>query len=289
MGPTTGKLTRRGFLAGTAGALVAAPFLSAAQAGAAVPSGPGAYDAAVLQDRPVGFWRMAGAATGSEPDASGNGLTGTYAGGRSLTTLPNGDGAADFDGSSGCLEIPDNRLLSPETTGRFTIEAWIRPDTLEFRHVEAGDNYVHWLGKGSPNQHEYVARMYSKTNIAGRPNRISGYAFNPDGGRGAGSYFQEPVSLGEWIHYVLVINAADKSDAFPDGYTQIYRNGDGPLDKRNLKIDQDVIHPQDGTAPLRVGTRDRNSWFEGAIGKVAVYDFELRQERIQCHRTAMLS
>lgn len=241
------------------------------------------YDATVLADHPVAYWRMDGA--GHETDRSGHGLTGTYSGTRSRTTLPDGDPATDFDGATGYLEVADTPALSPATTGRFTLEAWMRPDTLEFPHSQSS-GYVHWMGKGETGQHEYVARMYSKTNTENRPNRISGYAFNLDGGLGAGSYFQDAVVAGQWIHYVLVIDSADKSAEYPYGYTKIYR--DGVLrDQDQLQISGTVITPARGTAPFRVGTRDFGSWFAGAVGKVAVYDHELSAERIAAHTAAM--
>lgn len=243
------------------------------------------YDATVLADSPVAYWRMSGAVTPSEVDASGHGRTGTYAGGRAVTFLPNGDRATDFDGATGYLQVPDSDALSPATTGAFTLEAWMRPDTLEFPHAESS-GYVHWMGKGVPGQHEYVSRMYSQTNTENRPNRISGYAFNRDGGLGAGSYFQDAVTAGQWIHYALVINPAAVSAEYPHGYVKIYR--DGVLrDQDQLVIRDIVITPEAGTAPFRVGTRDFGSWFAGAVGKVAVYDRELSAERISAHTTAM--
>lgn len=243
------------------------------------------YDAVVLADDPVAYWPMTGAATGTEPDRSGHGHTGTYSGTVTATTLPDGGKATAFDGATGYLEVADDAALSPATTGRFTIEAWLRPDTLEFPHSQSS-GYVHWMGKGETGQHEYVSRMYSRTNTENRPNRISGYSFNLDGGLGAGSYFQDAVTAGTWIHYVLVINAADTSADYPHGYTKIYR--DGVLrDQDQLEINGVVITPERGSAPLRVGTRDFGSWFLGAVGKVAVYDHELTAGQIAAHTTAM--
>ena len=268
-------------------ALVAAAGVLApgATATAGQPSAVSTYDTAVLADDPVGYWQMSNAAAASEPDASGHGRTGTYTGNRASVALPNGDNAADFDGATGYLQIADNAVLSPATTGEFTIEAWMRPDTLQFDNFE-GSGYVHWMGKGTPNQHEYVARMYNQTNDEDRPNRISGYSFNLDGGLGAGSYFQDPVTTTAWIHYVLVINPSATSSAYPNGYTKVYR--DGVLrDQDQLSINGIVITPADGTAPLRIGTRDLGSFFDGAVGKVAVYDNELSPERIKAHTDAM--
>jgi hypothetical protein len=77
----------------------------------------------------------------------------------------------------------------------------------------------HWIGEGEAGQHEWVFRMYNEhtTDIPPRPNRISFYVFNPAGGEGIGSYFQEPVQAGEWIH---VVGMADEEK------TSIFKNGE---------------------------------------------------------------
>lgn len=245
----------------------------------------GSYDATVLADKPVAFWPMRNPGVGTEKDLTGHGHKGRYTGEPTATKLPNKDTAADFTGTKQYLEVPDHPKLSPATTGVLTLEAWMRPDTLQFPHAQEG-GYVHWMGKGEPGQHEYVARMYSTRNEENRPNRISGYLFNAAGEKGAGSYFEEKVRQGQWIHYVLVINAKAKSRDFPNGYTVIYRNGVGN-NKRDLNYRGTVIKPTRGKAPFRIGTRDRGSFFEGAIGKVAIYDKELSDKRIKEHYRAM--
>ncbi|HIX55259.1 MAG TPA: LamG domain-containing protein, partial [Candidatus Sphingobacterium stercoripullorum] len=123
------------------------------------------------------------------------------------------------------------------------------------------------------------ARMYNKDSWReDRPQRISGYAFNLSGGLGAGSYFQDHIKPGTWVHYVLVINTNNTSSAYPTGYTIIYRDGE-KRQQRNLK-DYDII-PGNGTAPIRIATRDLGSFFLGAIGKVAIYDYELSAEQLK--------
>jgi len=239
----------------------------------------------VLADRPSAYWAMRSPRGRAEEDLTGHGHEGRYHGRPGRTGLPNGDAAADFTGTGQYLEVPDAADLSPATRGVLTVEAWMRPDVLQFPHQE-GTGYVHWMGKGEPGRQEYVARMYSARNAEDRPNRISGYLFNASGGQGAGSYFQEPVRSGQWIHYVLVINAAARSEAYPHGYTKIYR--DGRLKAQNdLNYRGAAVAPARGDAPLRVGTRDLGSFFEGAVGKVAVYDRELAAERIARHHRVM--
>ncbi|WP_300267268.1 LamG-like jellyroll fold domain-containing protein [Microbacterium sp.] len=243
------------------------------------------YDNAVLDDDPSVYWTLGAAASGGEADLGTAGITGTYSGSPSTTSLPNGDSATQFDGATQYFEAADADALSPTTTGEITIEAWIRPDALQFPNSESS-GYVNWMGKGETGQYEYLGRMYSLTNTENRPNRISGYSFNTSGGLGAGSYFQDPVSTGEWIHYALVINTNNKGGAFPNGYTKVYKNG-VLRDQDDLSIRGVTIVPERGDAPFRAGTRDFASWFEGAIGKIAVYDTELTPQQLSAHTAAM--
>lgn len=243
------------------------------------------YDQAVLADGPSAYWTLGNPASGVETDLSGSGLEGSYGGVPATAVLPNGDTAADFDGATQYFEVADADELSPATTGVLTIEAWMRPDTLDFANDE-GAGYVHWMGKGTAGAHEYVSRMYSDPNTANRGNRISGYLFNASGGLGAGSYFQDEVVAGQWIHYVLVINYSAQDATYPHGYTKIYR--DGVLrDQDDLSISGTVIVPERGNAPFRVATRDFGSYFEGAVGKVAFFDSELSATDIGEHYAAM--
>ncbi|TVY07790.1 LamG domain-containing protein [Paenibacillus cremeus] len=238
------------------------------------------YDNAVLADSPVGYWPISTSVT---TDQTGHGMTGTYTGSPTATTLPNGEAAVAFNGVDQYMTIADNDYLEVTRTGIITIEAWMRPDVLEFPHAESS-GYVHWMGKGTSGQHSWVARMYSYTNTENRPNRISGYSFNLSGGLGAGSYFQDTVTAGQWIHYTLVINTVNTDATYTTGYTKIFKNG--VLRDQDKLSDYSII-PGNGTAPMRIGTRDLNSFFQGAVGKVAVYDYELTPAQLTAHYNAM--
>lgn len=243
-----------------------------------------AYDAAVTADGPVAYWPLNDSPRTTLTAAVGA-LSGTYTGSPAATLLPNGDAAVVFNGASQYAEIPDSSLFSVTRTGRLTVEAWMRPDTLEFPNDES-TGYVHWLGKGTSGQHEWALRMYSFTNTEAppRPNRVSGYAFNSAGGLGAGSYFQDAAIVGQWIHVALVINTADTTPSYTTGYTKIFKNG---ALRDTDALSEFSIVPSDGTAPLRIGTRDLGSFFQGAVGKVAVYDYELTAAQLAAHRRVM--
>jgi hypothetical protein len=178
-----------------------------------------------------------------------------------------------FDGTTGYVEIPDHDLLSQPTHSALTIEAWMRPASTAMPEIE-GSGYVHWLGKGGPNQHEWVSRMYQDGNSEGRENRISFYSFNLSGGLGAGSYFQDSVSSDEWIHY---------AGQFDSTHTYLYKNG---VLRDSDPLSGYDISPGNGTAPVRIGTRDFNSFFQGSIGRVAVYSARLSQDALAAHYAA---
>jgi hypothetical protein len=242
-----------------------------------------AYDEAVLADDPVLFLRLGGAGTEESP----GGLRATYHGSPGHTHLPNGDPASLFDGTSAqYVEVPDDDALSVTATGTLTVEAWFRPDTLTFPS-SGGTGYVHWLGKityGTVNQCEWVARIYSADNTENRANRVSGYAFNPAGGLGAGSYFQDPLNPGDWIHYALVITTKPAGPAYPTGWTKLFR--DAQLRDQDSLADYDII-PGNTTSPVRIGTASQRSFFLGGIGKVAVYPRELSPDQLAAHHAAM--
>jgi len=177
-----------------------------------------------------------------------------------------------FDGSkTQYVEVadPETEDFSVTTTRALTISAWMRPDALRFEITE-GSGYVHWLGKGGLNRQEWVFRMYSDDNTEMRENRISFYVFNPGPGRGCGSYFQDPIEAGKWIHVVGMIDAMVET-------TSIYKNGEW----RNTNSYAGIIDPAHGTAPLRVGTRDFASFFQGALAEVRVWNRLLSDEEIR--------
>ena len=182
--------------------------------------------------------------------------------------MASGNSYLNFDGVHSYVEIPGSADFSVATTGQLTVSAWIQPETIEpgtlvFPNTEGGgESYVHWMGKGEARRQEWTFRIYSADNTVGRANRISFYVFNLAGGIGVGSHYQDPsnpVQPGVWIH---VVGAADGEK------TYIYINGQ--LIQSNVYSGS--ITPQHGTAPLRIGTRDFNSYFEGQIREVRVWN-----------------
>lgn len=249
------------------------------------------YDRAVLADHPVAFWDMS-STTATEPDLSGGGHVGTYKGGQPpRATLPNGGAAADFDGTGQYLLVGTSADFSISTTRKLTWEAWIRPDTFSFPRTIDGD-YVHWLGKCasySPTC-EWQARIY----VGGRV--LTALAFNGTGGSGSGADWQPTPSLlqaGQWLHvvgeYQTATTPAGCSGA-PPGSVDIWVNGvpwNGSSHRPRGCMSEANVVPTASTSPLVIGSVAFDSFFAGAIGKVAIYGTLLTQERIAAHFMAM--
>jgi hypothetical protein len=189
-----------------------------------------------------------------------------------------------FNGVNSFVEVPDNDDFSVTTTGALSISAWVRPDTLTFAKNE-GSGYVDWLGKGegvgASGQQEWYFRMYSLGNTENRQNRISFYVFNPQGGLGIGSHFQDPVTPGEWIHVVGVIDGRNtylyKNGVLRD--CDQYRAGSAPP-VAGCNQYSFSITPAKGAAPLRIGTVDLKSFMQGSIKEVRVWNRVLAASEI---------
>lgn len=188
-----------------------------------------------------------------------------------------------FDGDGDYVQVPDSNAYSVPTTGTLTVSVWMRPDTLLFSNAEdAGDEgtYVMWLGKGTygaPNTIEWGFRMYS--NDGTRPNRISFYVFNSTGGIGVGSYFQDQIVVGEWIHVTATVSANNtsiyKNGVFRD--TDVYTSGSV------------IITPSNTTSPLRIGTMTTTGFFEGALNDVCIWNRVLTQAEITALQTGTVA
>jgi hypothetical protein len=246
------------------------------------------YDRQVLSLNPVLYLPLTRPSSSVAGDLSGNGHDGIYYDGAhplGSAELPNGDLATVFDGDGQYVSVPSFNSLSITSTACLTVEAWVRPDVLQFPHAQ-GSGYVYILGKGTAGKQEYALRMYSYKNseTPPRPNRISAYVFNLSGGFGSGAYFQDKVTPGEWMMVTFVVDSKT-SKQWPDGCITIYKNGvrsGGPV-----SLGQYGVVPQASNAPFRIATRDLESFFEGAIGKVAVYDTIISDQEIFATYNAM--
>ncbi|HEY1527483.1 MAG TPA: LamG-like jellyroll fold domain-containing protein [Candidatus Angelobacter sp.] len=268
-------------------------------------SSSSAYNQTVLGDHPVAFWNVNPMGS-TETDLTGNGNTGTYVGGSpTVSTMPNGDQAGVFNGSTEYLTVPTNRTFSIPTTGNLTWEIWIQPAVLNFPNSIQPDGYVNLMGKcvSHPNTGlcEWETRMYDTTTSQGRPNRMSAYVFNPNGGEGAGADWQPIANLiqaSQWYHIVGEYSTdpsqtPQRCDPNFPGSINIWVNGvpwnqnvhgqTGCMNQPGVA----TVTPQITGSQFNIGTVDTQSWFEGAIAKVAIYNYLLSQTTITNHYQTM--
>jgi hypothetical protein len=252
----------------------------------------------VLAAKPALYLAMNTPSSGTETDNSGHGLSGTYKGGApSTAALPNGDAAARFNGASQYLTVASNPSLSIPTNKQLTWEGWIKPDSLQFANASS-DGYVDWMGKCDQYAPtcEWEARMYSSQTTQDRPDRLSAYVFNPSAGLGSAADWQPSagaIASGDWIYvvaeYDLTATPAGCSSAYP-GSINIWVNGvkqDFAEHAPTGCMSQFSVSPKATDSPLNIGTMALDTWFKGAIGKVAVYDRLLSQTEIASHYKAM--
>jgi hypothetical protein len=245
------------------------------------------YSAAVLAKKPAGYWRLGEMTGQAAGDSSGNGHVGIYHGNpvyqeKGAISIDT-DTAIKLDGKCSYIEIPSHKDFSQPTSGNgLSVEVWLRPDALEFEGQK--DDYIHWLGKGEAKKQEWALRFYSRTS-KDRPNRISAYLFNPEGGLGAGAYFEDTLELKTWMHIVACFDPGD-ADTKNAGVS-IYKNGlfrSGPPSPEVLYNHcKWQIKPVVGNAPLRLGTRnprDKKSFLIGALDEVAIYPRVLTAQEI---------
>jgi len=258
---------------------------------------PGGYDPVVLADKPVALWDLR-AASNMEPDVTGNGHTGTYQGGQPTTAvMPNGDAVAVVNGSSEYLSVPTSSVFSIPTTGQLTWEGWIRPDTLQFPNG-ASYGYVDWMGKCimyAPTC-EWEARFYDTTNMLNRPNALSADVLNTTPMATSGADWEPQANLlqaGQWLYvvgeYQTVTTPSGCNSAYP-GSINIWVNGvewSQPDHAPRGCMSESTVQPTASTSPVTIGTMATDTFFKGAIGKVAIYDKLLTQTQINTHFQAM--
>lgn len=181
-----------------------------------------------------------------------------------------------FDGNGDYVEIPDSDDFSYVTTGELSISFWARPDDTTFPIWDGsgGDRYVYMVSKldvDSGGQREWAFRIYSDDNQVGRANRISFYIFQANNGTGVGSFWQEQVTPGQWIHILVTVKSS---------VTRLYKNG-VLKDTDNFSS----LTPSNTHAPVRIGTGQQvgyntPSYFLGGIDDLRIWNRQLSSTEI---------
>jgi hypothetical protein len=147
------------------------------------------------------------------------------------------------------------------------------------------DAFVYIDGKGADHQHEWGCRFYSDTDAnpaRPRPNEISFYTWNLDGGEGSGAHDLGPFVNGA---YRMLVGAADGGDRdVPDAGNRLWTDGilqQAPLALGTLYSNPEFhIIPQKGKKPVRIGTRTKAAYFGGAVSQWAVFGRVLKDQEV---------
>ncbi len=215
---------------------------------------PPSYDALVMEDNPVGYWRLNEADGETAVDSAGDNdgaITLTLFGSQGAI-LGSDDTAMGFDGTSK-IDIPNTPELNGE---QFSFEVWAK--------VTGGEGTFR-----SPltSRDDFPQRGYIL--YAGSNNRWQFWNGATGGGWQA---IQGPeITLFEWYHLVGTYDGSVK---------RFYVNG--------IEVGSAEVGVELNTEmPLRIGAgateTDGNFFFQGDIDEVAVYDSVLSAERILEH------
>jgi len=230
----------RGLLAASAAVLM----------GAALVAVPASGAAAATSDGLVGSWRMDETSGSAVTDSAGNN-NGTFAG--TVTRIPGklGSGALDFAG--GRVTIPDSPDL--DLTGKFSVAAWVRPDTITTSSVvrKSAQNATDGYELGLSNN----GTAFFRLNQLAQPRDV----YRVDSGTGV-----QAIVAGQWAHLVGVY----------DGSTMnLYVNGVA----RTPKAGPAAVATND--LPLTIGAQPGgSSAMDGAVDSVHIYNRALNAAEV---------
>jgi hypothetical protein len=219
------------------------------------------YADVVMEDSPIGYWRLEERSGVTFSDASGFGHAGTVIDTPELGVVVGDQLGAGIrvDGSPDGITVPHGEWMNVTTV---TVEAWVRPD------APAGSQYGSVVEKG------YQWNLY--INLDGRP----GFGLPFQAGHAEGD---EPLTVGQLYHLVGTYEpGVIQNGATTRGVMRIFVNGVLAGVHTNaqpkLALTSNAFYIGKGPVPQFEA--------EGAIDEVAIYDRILSLERIQAHYEA---
>ena len=223
------------------------------EVGPITPEAPSPYEAAVLADAPVGYWRLGESGGTTAEDSSGNGYDGSYANGPTLGTpglLTNDpDTAVDFDGGNDYVDLGNPAGL-PDGTSPRSIEAWCETDT-----VASGYAWCMAYGRNSGSQAFFIGRNGDDLFVGGYGNDI----IVPD-------FWQVGVA-----HHIVATYDGVTASIYVDGVLLTSEAKNWNLVRSLAYIGRQVNNKQ---------------YWDGTIDEVAIYDVALSQSQVASHYQA---
>ena len=185
---------------------------------------------------------------------------------------------AVFDGESG-IKIADRDEFSAAGNASKELSIFVMQTVDDWTRNSHNNEYIHWFGKGKSGAHEWTWRIYKDGGGGEAPERkrrTSYYNFNPDGGLGTGSYFQDEE---DDPGTERVITGMIWGDAGNGGKTQMWKNG--VLRDTDALSDYDV-YPKNTNSDVWLGTRgDNTGYLVGRLRRVAFFNRKLTESEIK--------
>jgi hypothetical protein len=215
------------------------------------------YQATVLADAPVAYYRFEEVAGTSAVDSSGNGHIGTYTSGPLLAQagLPQLGLAVSFDGI-------DDHVVTPRTVATdFTLELWLRTTATSRVGAQAyeGDGLL-WSDVGGT-ANDFV--------LAALNDRAAFFTGNPD----TTVIGATPINDGRWHHIVATRTMGGVKQVYVDAVLEATGATNGS--------------PLNGQPQIMIAGNTLDSrYFKGLVDEVAYYATVLSLARIQAHFAA---
>lgn len=218
---------------------------------------------------PVGWWRMDEGEGDVAHDSTKNGNNGT------LTSMdPPNDWVAgkfgkalDFDGSNDYIDLGDP--TAADTTGAFSLSAWIKPAVLSGETRVIGDEDSEYCG--------YPCGGYSlDTSGSSLVFTFGDSALGGNSGNWDVASASNILSTGQWQHVLATWDGTTGSNGM-----KLYLNGS--LKAQATAVQTSAYH---GTPNTGIGSHQRNdgTWnqfFNGQIDDVRVYNYALSTEQVK--------
>lgn len=184
---------------------------------------------------------------------------------------------AVFDGKSS-IELPDRDDFSAAGTASKALTIIVFQTVDDWKRESPGNEYVHWMGKGKSGAHEWTFRYYidgGGGEAPARPRRTSFYHFNPAGGLGAGSFFQDPDAAG----VERVVGGMIWGNSSNGGSTQMWKNG---VVRDTDALSGYSVNPKNTGTPVFLGSRgDGTGFLVGRLRRVAFFNRRLTADEMK--------
>lgn len=225
-----------------------------------------AYTGTVLNDNPIGYWRLGEPSGTTAYDASGNGYHGTYNGGFTLAQagpiVSDNNTSTLFNGTTGNVSIPSS--FSMTNFANFSVECWVKLTSATFAQSPR-------LVANSHSDVDFHGFELYFLNNAASINFVAG-----NGGSSANANWVNAFAAGTWYHIVGTFNSSTLT---------VYVNG---VSRATASLSGNINTPNSNLALAYADTYN-GDFLPGNLDEVAVYNYALTSTQVTNHYNAALA